>query len=77
MTSLDRAEFEALCVVLNETWDRHRQAIGHEVSKGGRPPQLGDIALLEQVLEDASQIKPLIDQNPEWQEIVAHALHLY
>jgi hypothetical protein len=36
-----------------------------------------DIAFLEQVLEDASQIKPLIDQNPEWQEIAARALHLY
>lgn len=36
-----------------------------------------DIAFLEQVLEDANQIKPLIDQNPAWQEIAARALHLY
>lgn len=43
MTSLDRDEFEALCVVFNETWERHRQAIGHDASKGGRPPQLGAI----------------------------------
>lgn len=43
MTSLDRAEFEALCMVFDETWERHRQAIGHEASKGGRPPRLAAI----------------------------------
>lgn len=43
LTSLDREEFEKLCVAFGETWERHQQATGHVASKGGRPPQLGTI----------------------------------
>lgn len=40
MTSLNREEFEGLCVVFSEAWERHRQAVGYVASKGGRPAQL-------------------------------------
>lgn len=40
MTSLDRAEFEALAVVFGEVWDEQEQQAGRVASKGGRPAQL-------------------------------------
>lgn len=43
MTSLNREEFEELCVVFSEAWERHRQAMGYNASKGGRPAQLAAI----------------------------------
>lgn len=43
MTSLNREEFEGLCVVFSEAWERHRQGAGYVASKGGRPAQLAAI----------------------------------
>ena len=43
MTSLDREEFEELCVTFGEAWERQRQAAGYDPSQGGRPPQLAAI----------------------------------
>ena len=43
MTSLEREEFEELCVGFGEAWERHRQAVGYDASPGGRPPQLAVI----------------------------------
>ena len=43
MTSLEREEFEELCVGFGEAWERHRQAVGYDASPGGRPPQLAAI----------------------------------
>lgn len=40
MTSLDKEEFEVLCVVFKEAWEDHIKEVGMEPSKGGRPPQL-------------------------------------
>lgn len=36
-----------------------------------------DIAFLQEVFQDAKRIQPLVDQNPEWQEIAGRAVHLY
>ncbi len=52
------------------------QAIKKKVDSGqvlGRE----DIAFLHQVFEDAKHIKPLADKRPDWQTLVAGAIHLY
>jgi len=36
-----------------------------------------DLAFLKEVLEDAHYINPLVQKHPEWQPLVARALHLY
>jgi hypothetical protein len=36
-----------------------------------------DIQFLEEVFQDAKQIRPLIDRHPEWQELAAKLVHLY
>lgn len=36
-----------------------------------------DIEFLEQVFEDASTIKPLLDRHPEWQPLAAKMVSLY
>lgn len=36
-----------------------------------------DIAFLEEVFEDASQIRSLLDAHPEWHELAGRMLQLY
>jgi len=36
-----------------------------------------DIRFLEEVFEDAQQLRPLLDRHPEWQPLAAKMLHLY
>ena len=36
-----------------------------------------DIQFLEEVLSDTSNMKPLLDRNPEYAELVARMLQLY
>jgi hypothetical protein len=36
-----------------------------------------DLAFLEEVLNDAKRIKPLVDENPKWQSIYSKAADLY
>lgn len=36
-----------------------------------------DIAFLDQVIHDAIQSKPLMDEHPEWQNFCANVVHLY
>ena len=36
-----------------------------------------DIAFLEEVFEDAKNVKPYLDRNPEWQPLAARMLSLY
>ena len=43
----------------------------------GEPLNQFDIAFLDEVFEDATRIKPLLDQHPEWQELAARMTHLY
>lgn len=51
-------------------------ALKEKVDKGEALNQF-DIAFLEEVLEDSTHIKPLLDQHPEWQELAARMTHLY
>jgi hypothetical protein len=36
-----------------------------------------DLHFLQEVLEDAQKIRPLVDRHPEYQELVARAAQLY
>ncbi len=36
-----------------------------------------NIRFLEQVLQDAQSLKPLVERHPEWQPLVAKIVHLY
>ena len=36
-----------------------------------------DLSFLESVFHDAETIKPLVGRNPEYQQLVARAIHLY
>ena len=36
-----------------------------------------DIHFLKEVLHDAQQIIPLVDRNPEWQDLAARLIRLY
>jgi len=36
-----------------------------------------DLAFLNKVFHDASQVKSLLDRHPEYQELVARLMHLY
>ena len=40
MTSLDKEEFEELCIFLKEAWDEQAEREGRDPSKGGRKPKL-------------------------------------
>jgi len=35
-----------------------------------------DIAFLEEVFRDASQIKPYLDTHPEWQDVAGRMFHI-
>jgi hypothetical protein len=37
----------------------------------------GDMEFLEQISKNATEIKPLIDAQPEWQSLYARAINLY
>ena len=43
----------------------------------GEPLNDLDIEFLEHVLEDASRVKPFVDEHPEWQDLAARIIHLY
>jgi hypothetical protein len=51
-------------------------ALKEKVDKG-EPLNQFDIAFLEEVFEDATRIKPLLDEHPEWQDLAARMTHLY
>ena len=36
-----------------------------------------DIVFLEEVFEDVKQIRPLIDNHPEWQSLAAKVMNIY
>ena len=40
MTSLDKEEFEELCIFFKEAWDEQAEREGRDPSKGGRKPKL-------------------------------------
>jgi len=43
----------------------------------GEPLDEFDLNLLQEVLKDATAIRPLVDAHPEWQELAAKMSNLY
>ncbi len=37
----------------------------------------GDMEFLEQISQNATDVKPLVDAQPEWQSLYASAINLY
>ncbi len=66
--------------VLLERFEKQRLpralALKEKVDKG-EPLDEWDTAYLEEVLEDAQQVKTLIDRHPEYQELYTRAVRLY
>lgn len=46
------------------------------VDRGERLSDL-DISFLDEVLQDANDVKTFVDRHPEWQDLVARLAHLY
>lgn len=51
-------------------------ALKERVDGGARLNDL-DLAFLEQVVQDARTIQPVLKDNPRYQEVAARMLHLY
>ena len=47
-----------------------------KVDEGGLLNE-ADIAFLEEVFSNATQLKPLLDTHPEWQDLAAQMIGLY
>ncbi len=66
--------------VLLERFEKQRLpralALKEKVDKG-EPLDEWDTAYLEEVLEDAQQVKTLIDRHPEYQDLYTRGVHLY
>ena len=70
----------ALIAVLVERFEKQRlpraQSLKQKVDRGELLDEF-DIAFLEEVFSDATKIKPIVDRHPEYEELVARAVHLY
>jgi hypothetical protein len=75
-TSKDAGVIQALVERLEKLRLPTALALKEKVDKG-EPLNQFDIAFLDEVFEDATRIKPLLDQHPEWQELAARMMHLY
>ena len=51
-------------------------ALKEKVDQGEKLNDL-DIAFLEQVNDDMSRVRPLVDRNPDWQTVMEKMLQLY
>jgi hypothetical protein len=76
----DSPQDAGLIAVLLERFEKQRlpraQSIKEKVDRGEVLDEY-DFAFLEEVFADASRIKPLVDRHPEYQNLVARAMHLY
>ena len=76
----DSPQDAGLIAVLLERFEKQRlpraQSIKEKVDRGELLDEY-DFAFLEEVFADASRIKPLVDRHPEYQDLVARAMHLY
>jgi len=76
----DLPQDAGVIAVLLERFEKQRlpraQSLKEKVDRGEVLDEY-DLAFLEEVFADASSIKPLADRHPEYQELVARAVHLY
>ena len=77
--SLPNAE-DGVVVALLERFRTQRLPRALDIKeKVDRGEKLGeaDIEFLERVFEDAKQIQPLLERHPDFEDLVARAMHLY
>lgn len=69
-----------LVMVLLERLEKQRLprafALKDKVDRGERLEDL-ELTLLKEMLDDATQVKPLVERHPEHQELAARVLNLY
>ncbi len=69
-----------ILMVLIERFEQQRLPraldLKDKVDKGERLDEW-DTAYLEEILEDAEEVKRLVDKHPEYQDLYARAVHLY
>ena len=78
--SHDKIKDEAVVQALAERLIKYRlpRALGlKERVDGGEKLDELDIEFLEEVFSDASSLRPLIDEHPEWQDVAVRLLDLY
>jgi hypothetical protein len=76
----DASTDDGLIVVLAERLETQRLpralSLKEKVDAGGILNEF-DISFLEEVMDEAQNIRPLVDRHPEWQPLVAKVLDLY
>jgi len=76
----DHEEEIGIIQSLVERFERQRLPRLIELKKrvdSGEVLSEGDIEILEQVIHDAQQSKPLMDRHPQWQSFCGNVVHLY
>lgn len=69
-----------IIVALAERFETQRLPRALDIKKKVDQGELlndSDIQFLEEVFSDAQRVKSIVDQHPEWQDLVAKAISLY
>jgi hypothetical protein len=78
MTELSKDD--GVIMALEERFEKQRLprllALKDKVDAGGVLDD-SDIEFLEQVINDATRSKPLMDRHPDWQAFCGYVIHLY
>lgn len=80
MTMTDSNKDDGVITALLERFEKIRYpralALKEQVDRGEKLSN-SDIAFLERVISDAKEIQPLAIKHPEYQPLIAKAIHLY
>ena len=76
----DNSKDQGIAITLLERFAKQTLPKAFEIKKRvdcGELLDQWDIDFLQKLIERAKEIKPLVERNPEYQEIYAQAVHLY